>query len=125
MRHDTRPGRCARYVSSSNSFGVSRTSLPSTSTRNRSRSITSVAADDRFARRCRRVDPPQRDANPREQFLGAERLGDVVVGAGIERPHLVVFRAARRQHDDRRAPALANLAADVDAVDVGEARDRG
>ena len=53
------------------------------------------------ARRLALGDAPQRDADPREQFLGAERLGHVVVGADVERRDLVRLAAARRQDDDR------------------------
>ena len=60
-----------------------------------------VAANDRLGWLRRTVDPAQRGANARQQLLGAERLRDVVVGARIERAHLVAFGAARRQHDDR------------------------
>jgi len=35
------------------------------------------------------ADPPHHRPHPREQFLHAERLGDVVVRAGVERLHLV------------------------------------
>ena len=45
----------------------------------------------------------QRDANARQQLLRTKRLGDVVVGAQVERVHLVSLGAARRQHDDRHA----------------------
>jgi len=42
----------------------------------------------------------QGDANPRQQFSNAKGLGQVVVGSGVEGPHLVVFLAARGQNDD-------------------------
>ena len=44
---------------------------------------------------------PERHADSRQQFLRAERLGDVIVGAEVERVDLVRFGASRRQHDDR------------------------
>jgi len=49
--------------------------------------------------------------NPRHQLLGRERLGEVVVGAGVEAMHAVGHRLARRQHQHRllfaaRAQAL-------------------
>ena len=84
-----------------------------------------VAAHDRLARRRRRLDAPQRRADAGQQLLGAERLGDVVVGAGVERAHLVAFGAARREHQDRHARRLAHAAADLDAVDIRQARGRG
>jgi len=41
-----------------------------------------------------------------EQFADAERLGQVVVGAEVERRHLVGLLAARGEHEDRpRIPA--------------------
>ena len=101
----TRPGCCARYVSSSNSFGVSRTSSPSLQHAEPLPVDDQTAAHDRARSRRRTVRPPQRGADARQQFLGAERLRDVVVGAGVERAHLVAFGAARRQHQDRHARA--------------------
>ena len=37
-------------------------------------------------------DAAQRDTDPREQLARAERLGQVVIGAGVERGDLVVLR---------------------------------
>ena len=48
-----------------------------------------------------RADATQVGAHPREQLLGRERLGDVVVGAGIEAAHLVAVGVERGHHDDR------------------------
>ena len=59
-------------------------------------------------------------ADPRHQLRDAGRLGQVVVGAGIERAHLVGLVAARRQHDDgslRPGPQLADVRL---AVAVGQ-----
>jgi hypothetical protein len=61
----------------------------------------------------------QRGADPGEQFIHPERLGDVVVGAGVECGDLLVLRVPCRQHEDgRRAPA-AQPADNFDAVEVG------
>src|SRR5687767_4229188 len=60
---------------------------------------------------------PQQRRNPGAQLANAERLGHVVVGAGLEAQHLLGFLRARRQHQDRRAyPAAPQLAADLEAV---------
>ena len=59
-------------------------------------------------------------AHARQQLADAERLGQVVVGAGVERRDLVVLAAARRQHDDRHRRPLAQVADEVDAVAVGQ-----
>jgi hypothetical protein len=47
-----------------------------------------------------------------------ERLGDVVVGAEVEALRLVGGRALGRQQDHRHGPPLAELAHDLDAVEV-------
>ena len=61
-------------------------------------------------------------AHARQQLFHAERLGDVVVGAEIERLHLAGLVAAARQHDDRHAfVAAADHAQQIMAVDVGQA----
>ena len=65
------------------------------------RSSPSVNTGSCRARR-RLGDVPKRDADPGEQLADAERLGQVVVGAGVERLDLVLVLAARRDHDDRR-----------------------
>ena len=50
---------------------------------------------------------PERHAEPGEQLADAERLGDVVIGASVERRDLVGLLAARREHDDRHGRPLA------------------
>ena len=63
--------------------------------------------------------PAQDGADAGGQLVGVERLGDVVVGAEVEALGLVGGRALRGQQDDRDRPALAQLAHDLDAVEVG------
>ena len=53
-----------------------------------------------------------------EQLGGAERLGQVVVRAEIERLHLVVLVRAGGNHHHRQARPRAQLAQDVNAVHV-------
>ena len=50
----------------------------------------------------RRPDPAQDGAHPRDQLVDRERLGHVVVGAGIEALQPVALLDARGQHDDRQ-----------------------
>ena len=64
---------------------------------------------------------PQRGAQPGEQLVHAERLGHVVVGAGVERGDLVGLAVAHGQHDDRHRAPAAQAADHVDAVDAGQA----
>ena len=49
-----------------------------------------------------RAHAAQHGAHARDQLLDRERLGDVVVGAGIEAAEAVRLLAARGQHDDRQ-----------------------
>ena len=59
--------------------------------------------DHRIGRALRRLCMTHRDADAREQLVHAERLRQVVVGAGVERFHLVLLATTRREHDDRHA----------------------
>ena len=49
-----------------------------------------------------------------------KRLGNVVVGAELERQHLIDLLVLRRQHDDRHRAELANFLARLDAVEHGQ-----
>ena len=75
--------------------------------------------DDRAvaAPRC----PPVQRAQAGQQFFRLERLGQVIIGPGIQ-PFGPVHRAAqRRQHQHRRAhPAFAQAAQDGHAINIGE-----
>jgi hypothetical protein len=55
-----------------------------------------------------------------EQFVDGERLGDVVVGAGVQGVDLVLAAGPTGQHDDRYRGPAAQAVDDVDAVDVGQ-----
>ena len=64
----------------------------------------------------------QGGAQPGEQLVHAERLGDVVVGAEIERLHLAGFVTATREHDDGNAlVAGANGLQQIEPLRVGQA----
>ena len=54
--------------------------------------------------------PPQRRPQARDQLLRAEGLGHVVVGAGLERAHLLRLLADRREDEDRHLAPGAELA---------------
>jgi hypothetical protein len=63
----------------------------------------------------------QRRAEPGQELAHRERLGHVVVGAGIERADLVAGAGPAGQHDDRRPVPAAQLDDDLGATDVGQA----
>jgi hypothetical protein len=56
----------------------------------------------------------------RAQLRYAERFGQVVVGAGVERGDLFVLLRARGQDDHRNLRPAAQLADHVEAVGVGQ-----
>ena len=58
-------------------------------------------------------------ADARRELVGVERLGDVVVGAEVEALGLVGRRALGREQDDGDGTSLAQLAHDLDAVEIG------
>nr|WP_238578678.1 hypothetical protein [Inquilinus limosus] len=64
--------------------------------------IEAQAAADQGQRRLR-AGPPQRRADPGQQLLSEERLGQVVVRPGVEAADFLVQPVQRRQHDHRRA----------------------
>jgi len=65
---------------------------------------------------------PQRGSHAGEQFIHPERLGQVIVGAEIERLDLSRFVAAARQHHDRNTViAAAQHTQQIVALDVRQA----
>jgi hypothetical protein len=58
-------------------------------------------------------------ADARDQFARFERLGEVIVGAEVEREQAVRLRSARRNEDDADIGFVAELAADLHAIDLG------
>jgi cellulose synthase/poly-beta-1,6-N-acetylglucosamine synthase-like glycosyltransferase/peptidoglycan/xylan/chitin deacetylase (PgdA/CDA1 family) len=69
-----------------------------------------------------RSSAPDRGAHPGQQFLHAERLGDVVVGPRVERLDLVGAVGSPGQHDDGRLGPAAQALDDLHAVQVGQAQ---
>ena len=63
---------------------------------------------------------PQGGLDPAAELAHREGLGDVVVGADLEPGDLVGLAAFRGQHDDRHLAARAQLAADLDPVELGQ-----
>ena len=60
----------------------------------------------------------QRRSDSGQQFLGAERFGDVVIRTFVERRHLVLLGAARRQHQYWSVPSFTHRSAHVQTVHV-------
>jgi hypothetical protein len=59
-------------------------------------------------------------SHPSEQLAHPERLGDVVVGAAVERVDLLALLDAGREHDDRHRRPLAEVLDDFQSVQVGQ-----
>ena len=73
------------------------------------------------ARAAARRDPAGHRPHPGEQLLDPERLGDVVVGAGVEGGDLLDLLGAPGEHDDRRGRPAAQPGDHLGALHVGEA----
>ena len=114
------PGWRTSTSSRCHSVGVSRTSAPSrghpaggevdggvAECTTGCSSVSAVAAGHR--------------AQPGEQLVHAERLGHVVVGAGVEGLDLVGAVGPAGQHQDRHVGPAAQPGDDLDAVHVGQA----
>ena len=54
---------------------------------------------------------PEDGTDPRQQFGHAERLGQITIGASVERLNLVSFRAAHCNHDNGEVGPKPNLTA--------------
>ncbi len=65
--------------------------------------------------------PAQQRANPRQQFTDAKGLGQVVVGACVERADFLRFGKARRQHQHGRAGPASEVRDERNAIAVGQA----
>ena len=110
-------GFAIRYWSSPNSLGVRRTSRPLRNHAPRCQVDLDIVKLNRLrAAFGRRRHAAQRGADARQQFRRAERLGDVIVGAGVERGHFILLGIAHRQHDDRDLGAGADGAARLQAA---------
>ena len=66
-----------------------------------------------------RCGPSQQRLDARQQRLGAEGLGQVVIGAQVQRFHEVLLFAARRQHHHGHITARADGRADFEARGAG------
>ncbi len=64
---------------------------------------------------------PQQRPHPRRELAGAERLGDVVVGAELQPPHEILLGVPGGQHDDRHVGLGAQPPAHVLAGHAGKA----
>ncbi|OBC20782.1 hypothetical protein A5786_15845 [Gordonia sp. 852002-50816_SCH5313054-a] len=77
--------------------------------------------DNRHLRRIRRSDSTTHCCTQsRQELVHPKGFRDVIVGARVERSHLVDRFAARRQHDDRHVGPPAQSLQNREAVDVGK-----
>src|SRR5438034_7616697 len=60
----------------------------------------------------------QRDTDSRQQLADTERLGEIVVGACIQRLDLLLLIAPRRQDDDRSRVPFAQAQHDIDPIGI-------
>jgi hypothetical protein len=61
----------------------------------------------------------QHRVHAQHQLAGAEGLGDVVVGTGLETEHAVLLGAERGEQDDRHVTGKTQAAAHLEAVHPG------
>src|SRR5260370_1115237 len=62
--------------------------------------------------------PPQMRADSCSKLWQSERLGQVVVGTGVERCNLMLLPASRRQYDHRHSGPDAKFPNHVNAVHI-------
>ena len=77
-----------------------------------------VAHADQITRGLRGFAATEHRAYARDQLLGTERLGHVVIGTQLEADQLVGLSGAGGQHDDGHGPVAAERSSHVEAVDA-------
>ena len=98
------------------------TSVPARRTRRRGMSIArSPIGHHRQRSLALEAAAAQHGADPGQQLVDPERLGDVVVGAEIEGCHLLGLGGAHRQHDDRQLRPFADPRDHLLAVEIRQA----
>ncbi len=65
---------------------------------------------------------PKNRSNAGHELAGAERLGDVIVGAQLQPHQLVRLVVTGGEHDDRQSGGAPDLAGDVEPVDARQAK---
>ena len=94
-------------------LGRSSASVPTNARWAARSSRKSVGHDHALARRLMSGRAAQRRSDAGDQLGHPERLGDVVVGAGVEREHLRAFVVAGGEHDDRHVRPAAQASITV------------
>jgi hypothetical protein len=64
----------------------------------------------------------QRHPYAREQFVDAEGLGQIIIGANIQRAHLVLLAVTHRQHHHGRLRPLAQVPAHLHPIHIVQAQ---
>jgi len=77
-----------------------------------------VAKDEFLMAGLARPRPAKQRSDARREFLGGERLREVVVGTGLEPGDNIVGVGARRDHHDRHVARAPQRAAELEAVDA-------
>ena len=104
-REKTRPGFSRKCRSSRNSVGPSETGSTVAPHPVRGNVHLDVGVTELLAGE-RRPHPAQHRADAGDQLARAERLGHIIVGAGLEAADPVALLAARGEHDDRHIGGL-------------------
>src|SRR5690606_10742777 len=65
------------------------------------------------------IGSPQHDLDPRDQFPGAERLGNIIIRAQFQTDNAVQFFTFSADENDRNLGFLADMAAKAEAVFTG------
>ena len=60
----------------------------------------------------------EQSANARQQFLGTEWLGDVIISPGVEAVQNVGFRRFSREHDDGNIGEVAHAPGHFETINI-------
>ena len=86
--------------------------------------VTGQVHGEMFGVKNRRIlgigNPPENHAQASHQLSDSERLGQIIVGTGIQGGNLIFFPVPHRYHNDRDLGPFAQAAGDLHAIQVGQ-----